>query len=104
MKTSEEKIKYLNSEIVIQTIEFGETVYIYVGSDLKNFNDLTLAMPTKVATQLIGDSPSDELAMMISEIIKKPVLLSYNFTLDSPEEAGRFDYVKTFMRKRYLGK
>ena len=104
MKTSEEKVKYGNSDIVIQTIEFGETIFIYIGSELKHFNDLTLAMPTKVATQLIGDSPSDELGKMISAIIKKPVLLSYNFSLESPEEGNRFDFVKTYLRKRYLGK
>ena len=104
MKTSEEKITYLNTEIIFQAIEFGETIYMYFGSELKQFNDLTLAMPTQVSTQLLGDNPSEELAKYVSVILKKPVLLSYNFSLESPDDLSRFEFVKMFLRKRYLKK
>ena len=104
MKTTEDRVNFMTSEIIIQTIEFGSTIYIYIGNDFKAFNDLTLAMPTQVSSQLIGDNPTDQLTQYLTQIIKKPVLLSYNYSLESPDDFARLQFIKMFFKKRFGNK
>lgn len=104
MKTSEEIIDYAGSKIVFQTIEFGQCLYIYLGSELKLFDDLTFAMPSRDSTHLIGNTPNEEIASIVSAMTKKPVIASYNFKLENDDDNYRFEYLKTFLRKRYAGK
>jgi len=93
------EIKFLEETVIIHTVSFGKSIFIYVGSFERNFNDLVVSMPNLTTTHLIGDSPSDELCTASSEITKEPTIFSYSFPLENETDHERFDFVKISLRK-----
>jgi hypothetical protein len=96
---------FLGEPVVFEEIEFGQCVYIYVGSTQRPFDDLTLTMPARDAqSHLLGSKPTRELGSLVSSLLKKPVLFSYSFPLEGDRDAERFLFVKTALSKRFTQK
>ena len=104
MKTTELEIDYNQEILIIQIVSFGNVSYIYVGSQELQFTDLTISMPDQSSTNLIGNIPTDEISTSISEITKKPIILSYSFPIESEYDLNRFDFVKSYLKKLFLNK
>ncbi|EAY13159.1 hypothetical protein TVAG_444430 [Trichomonas vaginalis G3] len=104
MQSTDFLLDFVDEKIYVQTITFGNSIYIFIGPNAKNFSDLSFSMPSNSVTHLIGDTPSDELAVFLTQILKQPVLLSYNYQLESENDLKRFEFVKIKLRKHYLGK
>lgn len=104
MQANEFTLDLLDEEIFVQTINFGKSIYIYIGQGTTKFDDLSFSMPSTATTHLMGDAPSDELATYLSQILKQPVLTSYNYKLETEKDLKRFDFVKVQLRKKFTGK
>ena len=100
MQVKELTTEFEEQEIRIEIITFGESVYLYVGGDEREFNDLSFTMPKNLdSTHLLGDKPTDDLGSMVSELLKKPVLASYAFGLENDRDLARYDHVRMFLTK-----
>lgn len=102
MEVNEFIFEFHSQPILIEEIKFGHTRYLYIGSTKRVFDDLSLAYPQPPASShLIGDKPTDDLALFLSSYFKGPFLVSYSFPLTTDEDQERFDFVKLSLCKHY---
>ncbi|KAK8878345.1 hypothetical protein M9Y10_005113 [Tritrichomonas musculus] len=105
MQVNEFAFDYQGQPIIVEEILFGQARYLYIGSLKRQFEDLSLSYPSPPAsTHMIGDNPTDELGLYFSSYFKAPVLISYNFPLETEDDQNRFDFVKLSLCKHYAAK
>lgn len=104
MNIKESTFEFAGTTVFIEEIKFGNVMYVYIGNQMRNFDDLSIAMPSLDATHLLGEKTTDELSAFLADILKAPVLVSYSFPLDDQRDMERLDATKIELRKIHLGK
>lgn len=105
MEVNEFAFDFQGQPIVIEEILFGQTRYIYIGSLKREFDDLSLSYPSPPASShMLGDKPTDDLGLYFSSYFKSPVIISYNFPMETELDQSRFDFVKLSLCKHYSPK
>ena len=102
MEAEELVLDYMDQKIYVELIKFGKSIYCYVGPNSRSFTFLSAAMPNNgSSTCLLGNNIPEDLSFKLTEITHCPVLLSYNFPMDSEEDFARQDFIKIQLVKYF---